>query len=379
MQNNGSYVYEAVIPSDKVKEGNLEYYIEAFDSFNKANYGSRSNPCIIKITSSAIITQITTTIATTTTTTTNVNVPKILNLFIPEAKANETILAYAEIYVSGDITAVLKYKYEDENKWKSVPMQNMSTWEYIAVIPSDDSRQGTLQYYLEVSDGYNTSYFGNAEKYLKIKVTAASSTTTSTMTTTTTSTTTSTITTTTTTSTTTNTTTAATSITTTIPLSLEVTSISIKNGEQYKIPLDRGDLTFKSSNTDVVVSGDGTVTAVGAGDAVITIIDKNYNVKQLKITVNDNEISKPEYTLGNVNNSVIIDAVDASAVLKYYARISTNQEGGFTEKQELAADVNSDGIIDSVDASRILAYYAYVSTTNEEAKSMEEFMKKKTK
>ena len=167
----------------------------------------------------------------------------------------------------------------------------MSTWEYIAVIPSDDSRQGTLQYYLEVSDGYNTSYFGNAEKYLKIKVTAASSTTTSTTTATTTSTTTSTITTTTTTSTTTNTTTAATSITTTIPLSLEVTSISIKNGEQYKIPLDRGDLTFKSSNTDVVViSSDGTVTAVGAGDAVITIIDKNYNVMQLKITVNANEI-----------------------------------------------------------------------------------------
>ena len=66
-------------------------------------------------------------------------------------------------------------------------------------------------------------------------------------------------------------------------------------------------------------------------------------------------------------------------MLKYYARISTNQEGGFTEKQELAADVNSDVIIDSVDASRILAYYAYVLTTNEEAKSMEEFMKKKSK
>ncbi len=49
-----------------------------------------------------------------------------------------------------------------------------------------------------------------------------------------------------------------------------------------------------------------------------------------------------------------------------YARISTNQEGGYNEEQMLAADVNHDGMINAVDASNILAYYAYASTTKED-------------
>ena len=63
-------------------------------------------------------------------------------------------------------------------------------------------------------------------------------------------------------------------------------------------------------------------------------------------------------------------------VLAYYARVSTNQEGGYNEEQMLAADVNHDGDINAVDASSILAYYAYVSTTKETPMSMEEYMKK---
>ena len=83
------------------------------------------------------------------------------------------------------------------------------------------------------------------------------------------------------------------------------------------------------------------------------------------------------YTLGDVNRDGEINAVDASSVLAYYARISTNQEGGYTEEQKLAADVNHDGDINAVDASNILAYYAYTATTKEEIMSIEEFMKKK--
>lgn len=77
-----------------------------------------------------------------------------------------------------------------------------------------------------------------------------------------------------------------------------------------------------------------------------------------------------------MNNDGKINAVDASDVLAYYARISTNQEGGYTDKQILAADVTHDGSINAVDASNILAYYAYVSTTKETPMSMEEYMKK---
>ena len=78
-----------------------------------------------------------------------------------------------------------------------------------------------------------------------------------------------------------------------------------------------------------------------------------------------------------MNNDGKINAVDASDVLAYYARISTNQEGGYTEEQKLAADVTHDGKINAVDASNILAYYAYVSTAKETPMSMEEYMKKK--
>ena len=81
-------------------------------------------------------------------------------------------------------------------------------------------------------------------------------------------------------------------------------------------------------------------------------------------------------TLGDVNADGYINAVDASSVLAYYARISTNQIGEYTEDQKLSADVNHDKMINAVDASNILAYYAYTSTTKETPMSMEEYMKK---
>ena len=87
-------------------------------------------------------------------------------------------------------------------------------------------------------------------------------------------------------------------------------------------------------------------------------------------------ISPAEYALGDVNNDSQINAVDASSVLAYYARISTDQNGGYTEEQELAADVDDDGLINAVDASNILSYYAYASTTKEDIMSMEDFMRK---
>ena len=81
-------------------------------------------------------------------------------------------------------------------------------------------------------------------------------------------------------------------------------------------------------------------------------------------------------TLGDVNADGYINAVDASSVLAYYARISTNQIGEYTEDQKLSADVNHDRMINAVDASNILAYYAYASTTKEDIISLEAYMKK---
>ncbi|WP_295071262.1 dockerin type I domain-containing protein [Ruminococcus sp.] len=81
-------------------------------------------------------------------------------------------------------------------------------------------------------------------------------------------------------------------------------------------------------------------------------------------------------TPGDVNSDGYINAVDASSVLSYYARISTNQEGGYDAIQKLNADVNQDRLINAVDASNILAYYAYASTTKEDIVSLEAYMKK---
>ena len=72
----------------------------------------------------------------------------------------------------------------------------------------------------------------------------------------------------------------------------------------------------------------------------------------------------------------MINAVDASSVLAYYALISTNNEGDYNDGQKLAADVNGDGMINAVDASIILSYYAYMSTTNDKVLSFEEYLKK---
>lgn len=95
------------------------------------------------------------------------------------------------------------------------------------------------------------------------------------------------------------------------------------------------------------------------------------------VTTTANSDETTEYKLGDVNDDGMVNAVDASSVLAYYARISTNQEGEYNEEQMLAADVNHDGMINAVDASNILAYYAYASTTKEDILSIDEYMKKK--
>ncbi len=74
--------------------------------------------------------------------------------------------------------------------------------------------------------------------------------------------------------------------------------------------------------------------------------------------------------LGDPTGDGIIDAVDASKVLKSYAVFSTGTES--PAEQELAtSDITKDGLIDAVDASKILKYYAYTSTKG--TKSLEEF------
>lgn len=70
----------------------------------------------------------------------------------------------------------------------------------------------------------------------------------------------------------------------------------------------------------------------------------------------------PRYAKGDVNSDKLVDASDASLVLKHYALVSTDKEGIFDEIQEKNADMNESGSIDSLDASAILKIYAMNSS-----------------
>ena len=70
------------------------------------------------------------------------------------------------------------------------------------------------------------------------------------------------------------------------------------------------------------------------------------------------------YNLGDVDNNGIVDAVDASKILSFYASTSTgaNITPAQLEKMKVCADVNGDGSVDAIDASAVLGYYAATST-----------------
>ena len=68
------------------------------------------------------------------------------------------------------------------------------------------------------------------------------------------------------------------------------------------------------------------------------------------------------YSLGDVDDNGKIDSNDASAVLKEYSLVSTDQPSTLTDARKKAADVNSDTFFDSKDASTLLAYYGNLST-----------------
>ncbi|MCI5794545.1 MAG: GDSL-type esterase/lipase family protein [Ruminococcus sp.] len=61
--------------------------------------------------------------------------------------------------------------------------------------------------------------------------------------------------------------------------------------------------------------------------------------------------------MGDVNGDGIVNAVDASAILTYFAIMMTDQTPTMKFDKSVA-DYNNDGIINSIDASAILTYYA---------------------
>lgn len=108
--------------------------------------------------------------------------------------------------------------------------------------------------------------------------------------------------------------------------------------------------------------------------------DSTFTMKH--IPQNDNGLTFPEYSsdefrnaypvtsenapspvcsLGDIDGSSSINALDASVILSDYSRVSTCGTSAFTVSQQKCADINKDNRVNAVDASCVLAYYAYIS------------------
>ena len=109
-----------------------------------------------------------------------------------------------------------------------------------------------------------------------------------------------------------STTTAAT--TSVAQLSIDKTSIMLENGQQYTIEPNQSELVFKSNNKDVaVVSKTGVVTAIGEGNAIISVINSDGDSVQLTVKVIPVRVS------GDANEDGKVNVSDAVAVLQYIA------------------------------------------------------------
>ncbi len=108
----------------------------------------------------------------------------------------------------------------------------------------------------------------------------------------------------------------------------------------------------------------------------IEILNIAETLESDKVTAIEELIVKADdFSIGDVNNDGIVDASDASEILKEYAAAATGNPSVLSEAQKKAADVDNNGIIDSSDASCLLAYYAYAAT-DPNALSAEEIYKK---
>ena len=134
--------------------------------------------------------------------------------------------------------------------------------------------------------------------------------------------------------------------------------VTIKPGQQYQIEANQDNLTYSSSNPEIaVVSSSGMVTALKTGETVILVINQEYDVTQITLTViSDTSESKAE--LGDLTQDEKVDASDAAMILVAAAKQGSGQDSGLTEAQKTAADVNQDGKIDASDAAYILQYAA---------------------
>lgn len=106
----------------------------------------------------------------------------------------------------------------------------------------------------------------------------------------------------------------------------------------------------------------------------------NSNVQQVEYTLTDGTVihSGEEFSsyldsyinsdsdLGDVNHDGLIDSVDVTMILEYFANMATGKSDVYTEEElenfQKYGDVLNDGVVNPIDASWVLSKYAELAT-----------------
>ena len=159
---------------------------------------------------------------------------------------------------------------------------------------------------------------------------------------------------------------STTTTTTLPPISIGKTEITMKNGDQYTIPANRSDLTYKSNNNDIaIVSPKGVITAVGTGNAIISVIDSEWNVVQINVNVTS---SAKQGLSGDANMDNTVDLSDAVLIMQSLANpnkygLNGTDKSHLTEQGATNADVEGRNGVTANDALAIQKYLLKLITS----------------
>lgn len=116
-------------------------------------------------------------------------------------------------------------------------------------------------------------------------------------------------------------------------------TLELRNGDQFTLNYPDEAFTFASNNTKVaVVSKNGVITALGKGEAIITLLDADNNAIQIKLKV------LPVMIQGDINLDGEVTVADAVLLHKWLLTVPST-----TLSDWKAGDMNGDGKLNAVD------------------------------
>jgi subtilisin family serine protease len=133
--------YSVTLEGTLIKAPGLEYYIEATDGLSVATSGSAISPYLINVVAAGA--------------------PQIIHEPPTDAESGEPLSIYAQATDDVQVDSVtVFYRKIDETTYQSQSMTHMFGDFYYATIPGSMIMVPGLEYYIEASDGTNTTYHG---------------------------------------------------------------------------------------------------------------------------------------------------------------------------------------------------------------------------